>query len=107
MYSQTRSAPRIDKLSFISFMEKENDEQKSPVTMGRTINISATGLGIETFQDIPEDAVMEMDISLGEEIIHARGKVVRSTKLASGAFFLGITFDNYQERLETVVMENK
>ena len=44
---------------------------------------------------------MEMDISLGDEIIHAKGKVVRSTALASGAFFLGITFDAYQEKLET------
>lgn len=105
MYSQTRSAPRIEKLSFISFVEKDNDEQKSPVTMGRTINISATGLGIESFQNIPEGAAMEMDISLGDEIIHARGKVVRSTTLANGAFFLGITFDEFQERLETVVLE--
>jgi hypothetical protein len=105
MYSQTRSAPRIDKLSFISFVEKENGEQRSPVSMGRTINISATGLGIESFQEIPEGAAMEMDISLGDEIIHARGKVVRSTKLANGAFFLGINFDDFQERLETVVLE--
>lgn len=107
MYSQTRGAPRIDKLSFISFVEQEDGEQKSPVTMGRTINISATGLGIESFQHIPEGAVMEMDISLGDEIIHARGKVVRSTMLANGAFFLGINFDDYQERLETVVLEKK
>lgn len=105
MYSQTRNAPRIDKLSFISFVEEENGEQKSPVSMGRTINISATGLGIESFQDIPAGSAMEMDISLGNEIIHARGKVVRSTTLDNGAFFLGINFDTPQEGLETVVLE--
>ncbi len=104
MTANTRS-PRIHKLSFISFVEKEAGEQKSPVSMGRTINVSATGVGIESYQEIASGTVMEMDIGLGEEIIHVRGKVVRVNPLEDGGFFLGIVFDTFQERLEAVVLE--
>lgn len=103
MSSEHRSTPRIDKLSFISFIEKENGEQKCPVSIGRTLNISATGLGIEVFQQIPAGSTMEMDICLGNEIIAARGKVIRSSALENGGHFLGIEFDTVQQKLATVV----
>lgn len=106
MSSEHRATPRIDKLNFISFIETENDEQKSPVSIGRTLNISATGLGIESFQQIPAGSTMEMDICLGDEIIAARGKVVRNSSLESGGYYLGIEFDKVQEKLASVVLDN-
>ena len=104
MTSEHRATPRIDKLSFISFIETENGEQNSPVSIGRTLNISAAGLGIESFQEIPAGSTMEMDIGLEDEIITARGKVVRSSPLDSGGFYLGIEFDMAQERLASVAL---
>jgi len=105
MSSEHRATPRIDKLSFISFIETANDEQKCPVSIGRTLNISAVGLGIESYQQVPVGSTMEMDICLGDEIIAARGKVIRSNSLESGGYFLGIVFDSVQERLAAVVLQ--
>lgn len=106
MSSKQRATPRIDRLSFISFIEMENNEQKCPVSIGRTVNISATGLGIEAFQQIHTGSTMEMDICLGDEIIAARGKVIHSRPLESGGYFLGIEFDTVQEKLATLVFHN-
>jgi len=106
MTREQRTTPRISKLSFISFVKTEGDEQKSPISMGRTLNISTTGLGIEIFQQIAAGSTMEMEIALGDEIVPVRGKVVRSSELASGGYNLGIAFDTPQEKLATMTTGN-
>ena len=106
MTTEQRTTPRISKLSFISFVKTEGDEQKSPISMGRTLNISTTGLGIEIFQQIAAGSTMEMEIAHGDEIVPVRGKVVRSSELASGGYNMGIEFDTPQEKLATVPTEN-
>jgi PilZ domain-containing protein len=105
MTSEHRANPRTNKLSFISFVNTEDNEQKSPISLGRTLNISTTGLGIEVFQRIAVGSTMNIEISLDGEIIPVKGKVVRSTPLESGGYNLGIEFDKVQEILATVVIE--
>lgn len=67
--------------------------------MGRTLNISTAGLGIEIFTEIPVGEAMEMEVALGDEIIPLRGRVVHSHPLESGGFYVGIEFDLPEERL--------
>lgn len=105
MPTEHRTTPRINKLSFISFVKTEDDEQKCPISLGRTLNISTTGVGIEIFQQITVGSTMEMEISLKGEIIPVKGKVVRSSELENGSYYLGIEFDRAQEKLATVVLE--
>jgi hypothetical protein len=107
MTSEHRTTPRVNKLSFISFIHTEGDEQLSPISLGRTLNISATGLGIEIFEQIDIGATMEMEIALTNEIIPVRGKVVRTHELEDGGHYLGIEFDCPQERLATVVIDTQ
>jgi PilZ domain-containing protein len=102
MTLEHRATPRINKLSFISFVKTEDNEQKCPISLGRTLNISTTGLGIEIFQEIAVGSTMEMEISLGSEIVPVKGKVVRSSSQESGGYYLGIEFDKVQEKLASV-----
>jgi|GEM_PF-2137402 len=106
MATEQRTAPRINKLSFISFVKREEDEQKCPISLGRTLNISTTGLGIEIFQEIAPGSTMEMEIALGDEIIPVRGKVVHGSEAESGCWHLGIEFDQVQEKLAAVVLDH-
>jgi len=86
--TEHRRTPRTNRLSFISFVKTELDEKKCPISLGRTLNISITGLGTEIFQEIAVGSTMEMEISPGGEIIPVRGKVVRTNSLANGGFYL-------------------
>ncbi len=104
MPTTKRSTPRVNKLSFISFVSREGGEQSSPVSMGRTLNISTAGLGIEIFTEILVGEVMEMEVALGDEIIPLRGRVVHSHGLESGGFYVGIEFDHPEERLAGVTL---
>jgi hypothetical protein len=105
MANENRSNPRVNKLTFITFVNKEEGVQKTPVFLGRTLNISKTGVGVEVFQQVAIGSTMEMEIGLTNEIFPASGKVVRMHELSGDSFFLGIEFDQVQEKLATVVLE--
>jgi hypothetical protein len=102
--ADNRVEPRIEKLSFITFVNREGGEQKTPVSMGRTLNISQTGVGVEIFQAVVTGSVMEMEIALSHETIPVNGKVVHSYPLPNGAYYIGILFDQVQQKLASVVL---
>lgn len=96
---QRRAFPRVNKLHFIAYVNREGEEQKTPVSMGRTINISRLGVGMEVFQPLEVDSVMEMEIALEEEqLLAVKGTVVHIASQEDGKFIAGIKFDEIQDR---------
>jgi PilZ domain-containing protein len=100
--SDNRVSPRVNKLYFIAYVNLEGDEQKSPVSLGRTLNISATGVGMEVYQPVAVGSLMEMEIGLSRENIPVQGTVVHANDLENGRFYLGIQFDRVQPKLAAV-----
>jgi hypothetical protein len=98
-FEKDRKSPRIDRLFFISYIAKEGGEQRTPVSMGRTLNISSTGIGMEVYQELPLNASMEMDIGVEDLKISVQGKVLHSHPLEDGKFYVGIQFNEPQESL--------
>lgn len=94
-----RQYPRINKLFFISYIAREDGEQKTPISMGRTLNISSTGVGMEVFQELGVNSAMEMDIDVEDFNLSVQGKVVHSHVLEEGKYYVGIQFDEPQEKL--------
>jgi len=95
---QRRAFPRIDKLYFIAYVNREGEEQKTPVSMGRTVNISRLGIGMEVYQRLEIDSTMEMEIAVEEgRLLSIKGTVVHITSMEDGKFHAGIKFDAIQE----------
>ena len=91
---QRRYYPRVNKLCFISYVNREGDVQKTPVSLGRTLNISISGVGMEVYQELAVDSFMEMEIAVNEgTIISVTGTVVHITPADNGTFYAGIKFD--------------
>ena len=97
--SENRAYPRVNKLYFIAYVNREGDEQKAPVSLGRTLNISAVGVGMEVYQPLAIGSIMEMEIGLSRENLPIFGTVVHSNELDGGKFYIGIQFDQVQPRL--------
>ncbi len=96
--TQRRAFPRVDKLYFIAYVNREGEEQKTPVSMGRTVNISMVGVGMEVYQRLSVDSVMEMEIAVDEgRLMSLKGTVVHITAMDEGKFYAGIKFDEVQE----------
>ena len=94
-----RECPRVNRLFFIAYVNREGEEQKTPVSLGRTLNISKNGVGIEVFQQIAVGSSMEMEIDLEESLLSVQGRVVHEESYGNGSHYLGVVFNEPQERL--------
>lgn len=95
---QRRAFPRVSKLYLTAYVNREGEEQKTPVSMGRTINISRVGVGMEVYQKLEVGSVMEMEIALeDEQLLAIKGTVVHITSTEDDTFVAGIRFDEVQE----------
>jgi len=97
-----RREPRVNKLFLTSYVNREGGEQKSPVLLGRTYDVSASGIGMEVYQEVAVGSVMELEIDLHESLLSIKGTVVHARPTGSGTFAIGIRFDEPQEQLNTV-----
>jgi c-di-GMP-binding flagellar brake protein YcgR len=99
-YDKERRYPRVNKLFFISYIAREGGEQKTPISMGRILNISSTGIGMEVFQELGVNSTMEMDIDAEDFNLSLQGKVIHSHALEEGKYYVGIQFNEPQEKLQ-------
>ena len=91
--------PRVKKLFLISYINKEEGRQISPVSMGRTLDVSPSGVRVEVFQRIGINSQMELDIACNDETVSADGIVVHSSKIGNEVFVLGIKFNKTYHQL--------
>ncbi len=96
---EKRDYPRVKKLYLISYLNKENGRQISSISMGRTLDLSASGIRVEVFQTINIDSEMELEIIRDETLFKVTGSVLRVTSTGDEIFVLGIQFDEVQEEL--------
>lgn len=99
--TEKRSSPRLKKLYLISYRSEVEGQQhqSAPVSMGRTLDISQTGVRVEVYRDIKVDSKMEMEIGLKEFNFSVQGKVVRSKEVDDKVYIIGIQFDEIQPEL--------
>lgn len=100
---EKRVTPRVQKLFMIAYLPKESGPSRTPVSLGRTVDISPSGVGMEIYKEVAVGTVMEMEIDLEGLPVLARGKVVRVDLLDDGNFLIGIRFDEEQELLQTKI----
>ena len=92
---ERRRYTRVRALYLLSYVSRSGDEQKTPISMGRTLDVSPAGVRIEVHQPIEKGSEMEMTIGVKEDAFPVRGKVIYSTSTngAGGMHQIGIEFD--------------
>jgi hypothetical protein len=96
---EKRGYPRVKKLFLISYINKEQGRQIAPISMGRTLDVSPSGVRVEVFQRIGINSQMELDIACNDETVSADGIVVHSKKIGNEVFVLGIKFNKMYHQL--------
>ena len=96
---EKRDYLRMNKLCLISYIIKEGGRQISPVSMGRALDLSRSGVRVEVFQRINVGSEMEIRIALGNKEFSVNGTVVRSLEIGNKVYILGIQFDEVSTEL--------
>jgi len=76
-------------LSYICLDEEENVIKQG---MGRTLNISESGILLETHFPIESQHVVQLTISLEEDLLDLKGKPVHVHSREEGKYEIGIQF---------------
>lgn len=91
MTEDKRSATRVDSLNLL-YVGIYEDRQLIKHAMGRTLNVSESGILLEMHFSIDTRQSVALTIALEDELLNIEGEVVYSREGGSGKFEIGIKF---------------
>jgi c-di-GMP-binding flagellar brake protein YcgR len=89
---------RIDSLNLISYACQDENGNLIQQGMGRTLNVSETGLLLETHTEIESQYPISLTIGLEDDLVEIKGQIVHSKKNQEGKFESGIRFFELDEQ---------
>ncbi len=101
----SRRAPRLNRLLLTAYVNRDGKEQKTPVSLGRTLDISVTGAGMEVFQEVEVGSEMDLDLDLKNSLVRVHGKVVHVRRDGEDRYIIGIEFDELLDQPEIVLTD--
>lgn len=96
MTTEKRKHKRINalNLSHIAINDKENQVRQA---IGRTLNVSESGILLETHFPIQSDQTVSLTVGIEEELVDIRGKVIHLLNGETGKFEMGIKFTDIND----------
>ncbi len=98
-----RTSKRFESLNLLSYVSMDSDGKEWNQGMGRTLNISETGIKLETHEPIETQYVVLLSIGIEEDLVDIKGKVVYCNRGPEGRFESGINFDGIDSNTLSVL----
>ena len=89
---EKRKSQRIGSHNLISYVCLDENDEPAGQGMGRTLNVSEGGILLETYAPIDPQYIVSLTISLEDDLMDIRGKVVFNKERDDGKFESGIQF---------------
>ena len=90
--NEKRKHSRVDSIYLLNYVNLDENDKEMMQGMGRTINVSESGLMLETHVAFSENDTVDVVVGLKEDMVTIRGKVVFSRTTDTGLFQSGIQF---------------
>lgn len=91
--NEKRKYSRVDSIYLLNYVHIDaNNEDSVTQGMGRTINVSESGIMLETHVPFSEKDTVDVVVGLKEDMVTIRGKVVFNRPTETGRFQSGIEF---------------
>ncbi|MFO8112978.1 MAG: PilZ domain-containing protein [Desulfosalsimonadaceae bacterium] len=87
-----REEKRYDAIHLLNYICLDSENRQLGQGMARTLNLSETGVKIETHQPIETRDIVFLAIGIGEDIFDIKGKVVYCNRGPEGRFESGVEF---------------
>lgn len=102
MDANRRKQTRYDSMNLTCICVNEKDQQVHE-GMGRTLNISKTGILLELSFAAKYGQTMSIATSFNEEVIDLHGMVMHSSRSENGKYFAGIHFTDIDSHAQEVI----
>jgi len=91
--NEKRKYARVDSIYLLNYVHIDaNDNELVTQGMGRTINVSESGIMLETHIPFSESDTVDVVVGLKEDMVTIRGKVVFNRATETGRYQSGIEF---------------
>lgn len=98
-----RKHERVDALNLLSYVTIDSDGKEWNQGMGRTLNISESGLQLETNEPIQTKYILLISIGIEDQLVDIKGKVVYTNRGDAGMFETGIEFIEVKPEAMTIL----
>jgi hypothetical protein len=104
MTDEKRKHQRINamNLSHVAIDDKANEVRQA---IGRTLNVSESGILLETHFPIQSDQTVSLTVGIEEELVDIRGKVIHLLNGETGKFEMGVKFTDIDDEAISVIRE--
>ena len=91
--NEKRKHSRVDSIYLLNYVHVDQTNNESVTQgMGRTINVSESGIMLETHVPFKEDDTVDVVVGLKEDMVTIRGKVIFTRVSETGRYQSGIQF---------------
>lgn len=98
MTLERRRHCRVDAINLLNFSCFDDNDRMVEQGMGRTLNVSESGILLETDVPMDADCVVYVTIAFEDELMDVKGRVVRCKETADKTFEMGIEFIDLDEK---------
>jgi c-di-GMP-binding flagellar brake protein YcgR len=100
---EKRKHSRIDSLHLLNYLYTEAKEEGAMQGMGRTLNISESGVLLETHTPISVGVDISLTIGFEEEMVDIKGRVVYTKENNEDMYESGIEFDSMDKASQDIL----
>ena len=102
MSKEKRQYSRYDSLNLLHY-EVPGDQQPEHQGMGRTLNVSESGILLETAFSLNAKDQVSLSVGFDEEILEIQGEAVRSKQKSEGVWETGVSFLSLEDRTRAIL----
>jgi hypothetical protein len=99
-----RKHQRFNSLN-LSYICLDEDRQTVKQGMGRTLNLSESGILLETHFPITQEHAVVLSIGLGDDVVDVNGRPVHADVKGQGVYEIGIEFVNPDEKALSLIRQ--
>ena len=95
---EKRKHSRIDSLNLLNYIFSDESGSGSTQGMGRTLNVSESGILLETHTPIYINNIISLTIGLEEDVVGIKGKIIYTKENDNKMFESGIEFFDVDDK---------
>jgi hypothetical protein len=100
---EKRKHSRIDSVNLLNYIHYDERGEEVDQGMGRTLNVSESGILLETHTRIDEMHRVSLTIGFKEEVVDIKGKTIYTKDNARGMYESGIEFFEVDDSVRKVL----
>lgn len=100
---EKRKFSRIDSINLLNYIHFDENEEQANQGMGRTLNVSESGICLETHNPIDISHIVSLTIGFKEDVVDIKGKVIYMKESSDGMYESGIEFFEMDDNARSVL----